>query len=375
MKICFWGNIAASLNGRTIGGAELQMALLARSLAGAGNEVVIIDPHISQSFVTPEGIHVLNVPEWNSGLPVIRNLTNRMPALYKALASQKADYYYIRMRSYFNLAAYRAARKTKGKVIVGLAHDLDVASFIKKFRYEYIYKFSLVKLLTQYIPNDLAFSYILKRADFITLQHEGQRIKSSSIKGKQAVFHNIFDFSLMPLTQSAPHDYFVIVGSLTPLKGAYNLLRIVNMIDKKNRIVVVGEPKGKQAEKIYKKLSKMSNVELKGRLPHQETLQLITNAKALINTSNYEGFPNIFLEAWAANVPVISLKINPGNVIDEYGLGVYCHGSFAEMKECIDSGKTEKLDKTQMSKYVRRFHEIGIASYNFLSILESAIMF
>ena len=65
MKFCFFGNIAGALKGKTEGGAELQISLLARALALKGHEVVIIDPYSSESFVSQEGIRLINVPDWN----------------------------------------------------------------------------------------------------------------------------------------------------------------------------------------------------------------------------------------------------------------------------------------------------------------------
>jgi len=374
MKICFWGDIAAALAGKTIGGGELQIALLARSLAKAGHEVVIIDPFSESSFTTPDGIKIIHVPGWNKGIPALRILNRRMPEMYRLFLDQKADYYYVRMRSYYHMASYRAARKLNASFIVALAHDLDTAGFFKRFRHEYLPKFSLKSYLTLHLPNDIVFRYLLKRADLVTLQHEGQRMKPGMIRGRQAVFHNIFDYSMMPEPAKGNRDYYIIAGSITPLKGASHILELARLLDKKNRIIIVGEPRGREAEKVYRELRKMPNIELKGRLPHRETVELISNARALINTSNYEGFPNIFLEAWAAGVPVISLNVNPGNVIDEHQLGLFCHGNVQEMQACIEQDKSEQVDRSRMLSYIRRFHEVGLAAYNFISILECAVV-
>lgn len=54
MKICFWGSIAGALKGSTYGGSELQYALLPKTLAAGGHEVVIIDPHIAEDLITPK---------------------------------------------------------------------------------------------------------------------------------------------------------------------------------------------------------------------------------------------------------------------------------------------------------------------------------
>ena len=132
-------------------------------------------------------------------------------------------------------------------------------------------------------------------------------------------------------------DYFVHPGALNICKGSQNLNQLINSLDKNISIVIVGQPNDKKSKKIYKRFQKMENVVLTGRLKHKETIQLIANAKALINTSNFEGFPNIFLEAWAVGVPVISLNVNPGNVFNKYNLGIFCGGDLNKMKKSIES--------------------------------------
>ena len=116
-------------------------------------------------------------------------------------------------------------------------------------------------------------------------------------------------------------------------------------------------------------LRKYKNVVLKGRLDHNETLLLIANAKAIISTSNYEGFPNIFLEAWSAGVPVISLNVNPGEVIDKFHLGLYCDSSLQKMKEYMESNKLELINKENLLSYIGEFHSFQKAGNRFIKAL------
>jgi glycosyltransferase involved in cell wall biosynthesis len=41
----------------------------------------------------------------------------------------------------------------------------------------------------------------------------------------------------------------------------------------------------------------------------------------LVCTSDREGFPNVFLQAWQAKCPVVSLTIDPDGVIEKYDIG------------------------------------------------------
>lgn len=371
MKFCFWGDISDSLEGKTKGGGELQIALLAKALALKGHEVVIIDPYAEKSFVTAEGVKLINVPDWNRGMRGIRLFKHRIPSLYKLLKEQQADYYYIRMRSYLNLLPYRAAKKSNSKFIIGLAHDLDVASLRDKIKYGYMARFNLFEFLTVWLPSDLNFSYLLKRADHITLQHSGQKVRLLSRNNKTAVFPNIFDYSSLPGLKKNPGSYFVHVGSMTMLKGTGNLFELVKTLNNDTEIIIVGQPCDEKSEKIYKELGKIDNVTLKGRLNHYETLQLIANARALINTSNSEGFPNIFLEAWALGVPVISLNVNPGDVFSKFELGIFCEGNLEKMKDSIEKNMTSAINKDKLISYIKDNHEFANAADRFLSILNN----
>ncbi len=371
MKFCFWGNISGALIGKTLGGAELQIALLAKSLAMQGNEVAIIDPYIDESFTTKEGIRVINIPGWNKGLVGIRLFFNRIPALYKVLKDQNADFYYVRMRAYLHFVSYLACKKVKGKFIVATAHDLDLASFRERFKNSYATKLNLFKFLTLYLPNDWVFDYLLKKADYVIVQHEDQKSCVKNTKGSIAVFRNIFDSSNLPSKCSKSGDYYIHAGTLTVLKGSLNLYRLVKSMDKSIRIVVIGDYYDRRSKTIYKKLQEFENVEVKGRLGHKDTIQCMAQAKALINTSNYEGFPNIFLEAWATGIPVISLNVNPGNVFGKFQLGVCCNGDLDQMKEYIETGALDNLQQEPMKAYVSEFHGFDTAAERFLKIIQN----
>jgi glycosyltransferase involved in cell wall biosynthesis len=372
MKFCFWGDIAAAIKGKTIGGGELQMAQLAKSLAMAGHEVVVIDPFSTESFVTGEGIQVIHVADWNKGLPVIRMLWYRIPALYKLFVKQKADYYYVRMRSYLHLISYFGARKAKGKFLLALASDIDLLSFKDKYRFEYKANFKLFKYFTYWLPNDLVYKFLIARADYIIRQHKGQLVKNSAIRGKLLTFPNIVDLQNLPIIDKPSKSYYIYVGSLTIMKGADKLYEIIKSSDKTNIIMVVGQPNDNASVPIFEQIRILENADVKGRINHHDTLQLMANAKALINTSENEGFPNVFLEAWPMGVPVLSLKVNPGNIFAEYELGVCFNNDLIKMKDYINRNDVNKVNTKKMLSYVKEFHDFDTAAERFVRILNNA---
>ena len=69
-------------------------------------------------------------------------------------------------------------------------------------------------------------------------------------------------------------------------------------------------PEGKMVghEDLYDKTveqsRKVPNLDFKGFLPFTEVEKQFKKAKLFINTSEYEGFPNTFLQAWRRGIPV-----------------------------------------------------------------------
>jgi glycosyltransferase involved in cell wall biosynthesis len=64
-----------------------------------------------------------------------------------------------------------------------------------------------------------------------------------------------------------------------------------------------------------------SNVRFHGHVPFQNVHGAFREARVFVNTSEIEGFPNTYLQAWAHGVPVIAF-FDPDGVIAREGLGM-----------------------------------------------------
>jgi glycosyltransferase involved in cell wall biosynthesis len=74
------------------------------------------------------------------------------------------------------------------------------------------------------------------------------------------------------------------------------------------------------SDRLWQRAKGLANVRLHGRLSHEQAKALIRSAGLLCCSSVYEGFPNVFLEAWSLGVPVVS-TVDPDGVIADEGLG------------------------------------------------------
>jgi glycosyltransferase involved in cell wall biosynthesis len=67
--------------------------------------------------------------------------------------------------------------------------------------------------------------------------------------------------------------------------------------------------------------SELGNVTFLGEVAPNDIEIWFKRSKLFINTSIREGFPNTFLQSWQVGIPVISLCVDPDNVITKYKLG------------------------------------------------------
>ena len=73
-----------------------------------------------------------------------------------------------------------------------------------------------------------------------------------------------------------------------------------------------------------------NKIEVTGEIPISEVNKILSQSHLLINTSEMEGFSNTFIQAWMRKVPVISLNVDPDNILRQKHLG-FCSGNFTQL--------------------------------------------
>lgn len=84
-----------------------------------------------------------------------------------------------------------------------------------------------------------------------------------------------------------------------------------------------GDRDARTAEAFRARAAALPNVRWFGLLPNDRVLALQRRAEVFVNTSLVEGFPQTFLEAWACGTPVVTLGVDPDEVICRHGLGFH----------------------------------------------------
>lgn len=360
MKICTWGDVASALEGKTSGGGELQIALLAKVLANSGHEVVIIDLMTDKDYVTRDGIKVVKIKGYQEGIRLFRFFTHRIPKLYENLKAQNADVYYSQIRDWRHILALWAARKTKGIFVIQLASDLDALGLKKRLKHDYLTHFDGLYWFLNAMLVELIFPRVVRKADMVLVQHEGQKQVLAKKRIKSIIFNNLIELNEIPHEPAPVRTDFSYVGALDRRKGFAEFHELAKRSPFAT-FKVVGSPRDRTGYKYFEKLKSFKNVTLFGSLSHTETMKHIYNSKALISTSPMEGFPNIFIEAWACGLPVLSLSFDPGDVIKKENLGVVADGDFDKLTRAMASVENTDAFAKRARDYVENNHIVNNA--------------
>jgi glycosyltransferase involved in cell wall biosynthesis len=95
------------------------------------------------------------------------------------------------------------------------------------------------------------------------------------------------------------------------------------------------------------------NITFHGPLSYRGANAMYDRAKVFVNTSDVEGFPNSYLQAWIRGVPVVTL-LDPDGVIEREGLGVVVK-SPARMGEAVERLLSDAAAWTMASDRCRAF--------------------
>ncbi|MEJ5363463.1 MAG: glycosyltransferase family 4 protein [Desulfosoma sp.] len=82
---------------------------------------------------------------------------------------------------------------------------------------------------------------------------------------------------------------------------------------------------GRWVKSVVRRILETPNVVWLGGLPLSNVNSILAESHLLVNTSIYEGFPNVFIQAWMRKVPVISLHVDIDDTIKNTPVGYVCH--------------------------------------------------
>jgi glycosyltransferase involved in cell wall biosynthesis len=280
-----------------VGGAEVQQTIIARALRRRGYRVSVLtkDYDVPPS-TTPEGIEVHHLPSLaGRGLKGLRWLFPRLTDVVAALKRIDPDVVYFRTASGLLAPCAWYARRAGKRLVYAAAHDIDFRAgrlFELPRREAWLFRRG-VKACNAVVVQNLYQQQLLR--------------KRFGIEGR--IVPNCYEERDV---EPARADGAVIwVATIKPIKRPDLFLELARRFPRR-RFILVGASGSKDAasqayeQGIREQAAKLANVELTGFVPFDKVGRYYDGACALVNSSDSEGFPNTFLQAWVRAVPTLS---------------------------------------------------------------------
>ncbi len=382
MKVCFFSPTAYSYfrPDRTAwaGGAETQQLLIANHMKSKGIDVSFIVGDFGQDEV-----------ERVDGITIIRSFTpfrgNRklrfIPDMMKIRSAMKrsgADIYNQRSTAFYTGQLARFASELGAAFTFSLGIDYNC------------YPDGLGALRW---PMTMLYRYGIRSADAVISQTEKQRRLMRENFGREtALIRNgiaIPPADGSPAARSLPRPApdaprgsetgYLWVGRLHPSKRPELLLDCARALPGE-RFTVIGGYAGDEryAARIAEAMKRLPNIEHLPFVPPPEMDAHYRRARALLNTSapSLEGFPNTYLHSWVRGVPVITIGIDPDDIVAKNGLGIVT-GTFERFVEAVRRFGSDAAARAAMSArvvaYVGANHDIRDRGDDYINLFESVL--
>jgi glycosyltransferase involved in cell wall biosynthesis len=314
MNICFVGMdnlpvLAPEYGHLPIGGESVQQTLIARALARRGCRISMVVADWGQDDGAQwDGIRIYKSFRPGSGLPGLRFIHPRWTGMWRALKRADAEVYYTSCAGMHVGLLALFCRRFGRRLVFRAASDPDCDR-------------SRLSLLVKYARDRWLYRYGLHRADAILVQSS---VQARALANSYRLASRIAGMLVDAPVAAARRDIDVLwVGNIKRVKRPDRIFDVAAKLQQVRIHVAGGETRGEEA--FYRTFTRAaadaSNVVFHGRLPYGEASALYGRARVLLNTSDVEGFPNAYLQAWQNGVPVVTL-IDPDHLIAREGLGV-----------------------------------------------------
>ncbi len=295
-----------------VGGIEVQTPIMARWFAQQGYNVSLVTWDYGQeNNEEVDGVRLIKLCGKDEGIPILRFAYPRWSSLVKAMRQADADVYYYNCGDVALGQIVLWAHKNKRKVLYSVANDSDCVRALpalKPQRERIFYRHGLLK------------------ADKIVVQTLKQKLLLQEEFGLEST-HIPMPCAGFPVTVDAQDKLkrkkkkILWVGRLNPVKRLEWLLDLAERLPEYEfQVAGSANVSNEYDQSLVKRAEDIANVTLLGRTPHSQMGEVFNSVDLLCSTSKYEGFPNVYLEAWSVGLPLVT-TFDPDQVVARYGLG------------------------------------------------------
>lgn len=315
---------------QSMGGAEYQISLLIEFLKKQSAHVEIY--YIFEDNRTPienrVNIHLVPLKK----IKLNKRFGDRWFLYRKGIAAEleriQPDVIYTRFFSSWSGIAANFARQNNCTHIWALASDNDVTRLQQRV--------SLLKPL-DFLENKWvkkAFS----SADYILTQNRYQQEQIQTVYKREGLLIRQSTDVCQENTIIKPNSFIAIcwIANLKSIKQPELFIELAERFKANQSIhfTMIGRPHKNYKELLQDASDRIQNFHYLGEISNDEVNKQLSQTHILVNTSEYEGFSNTFVQAWMRKVVVVSLNSNPDGLLTDKEIG-FVSGNLNELEKTI----------------------------------------
>jgi glycosyltransferase involved in cell wall biosynthesis len=337
------------------GGAEQQIYCLAKYLQPRMDVhyLTISDRPIESRDV---GISIATIP----GRKLLRRVLGLCYVLdyarvWRTIQRIGPDIIYIQdANAYLGIAA-RYAKSFPCVLIWHIASARDVQRFAIR---------SPRTVLFDYIDKKM-IEYGVRHADHIfgQAQYEDDLLRKNYGRSCDLIVGNWHPEPTQPRAKGQ-RPKVVWVSNLKPLKKPETFVDLAEKLRSvtEAQFIMIGRPAPPRYQRrVEARIRKVKGLTYLGERSNEEINRILAESHVFVNTSDYEGFPNTFIQAWLHEVPVVSLHVDPDDILAKQGLGFHS-GSFDKLvhdtRSLIENPDLRTRIGVHASAYAREHHSL-----------------
>jgi glycosyltransferase involved in cell wall biosynthesis len=337
------------------GGAETQLFLIAKGLARRDLRIAMI--------VTGAGD---DLPASVAGVTILPQRPRGRLRGHTARVALAAEAFRTVVRARGAVVIQRNAGPTTA--VAALAARATGAAFV--YSSANVVDFDLARI--ERASNVRLFEWGVRLAAEVVVQTDEQAVLCRSRFGREPLVIRSIAERAAP-SDAAP-EAFLWIGRMAPYKRLDVYLDLAAAVpEARFRVIAVpgSDPPPEVVARLARARDELPNLEVLHPRPRGELGPVFNRAVAVVNTSEFEGMPNVFLEGWSRGVPALAFSHDPDGVVAKHGLGGFAAGSSERLVELAREQWTSRQDRRDVAArcidYIRLHHDVEAVTERWLS--------
>lgn len=328
---------------RVSGGAELQVALMARELVQRGHEVVLVGgDHGQPDDRVLQGVRTRLGGKFHTG--GFADLLKALPIVFRIIREERPDWTFV--YGWTTWLFFLLWPRLRGVTRLGFTCMLDT-EINGEFRRENPIRGAL-------------FDYGMRQSDvrFAITDYQLAEFRKRDMPCE--LYRPLVLPRPSPRTAAKDID-FLWIARCHPIKRPHVFLDLVEKYPAAKFVMISPKEFPDLWETVRERAEKLPNLEFRERVPYHEVQGFYDRAKIFVNTSEFEGFANSYIQAGQGEAAILALSVNSDEVLTRFDAGI-CAGNdteafFKAAGELL--ANPERLDALQQgsARFVREWHD------------------